>query len=67
MAQQEARRLATLEREEQAQLERERRRAEGERRKASSPTMDPAVGKYASMIESRIREREQSGRGSDGR
>ncbi len=58
MAQQEARRLATLEREEQAQLERERRRAEGERRKASSPTMDPAVGKYASMIESRIRERE---------
>ena len=67
MAQQEARRLATLEREEQAQLERERRRAEGERRKASSPTMDPAVGKYASMIESRIREREQSGRGSEGR
>jgi hypothetical protein len=67
MAQQEARRLATLEREEQAQLERERRRAEGERRKASSPTMDPAVGKYASMIESRIRERERSGRGSDGR
>ena len=67
MAQQEARRLATLEREEQAQFERERRRAEGERRKASSPTMDPAVGKYASMIESRIRERERSGRGSDGR
>ena len=67
MAQQEARRLATLEREEQAQLERERRRAEGERRKASSPTMDPADGKYASMIESRIREREQSGRGSEGR
>ena len=67
MAQQEARRLATLEREEQAQLERERRRAEGERRKASSPTREPAVSKYASMIESRIREREQSGRGSDGR
>jgi hypothetical protein len=67
MAQQEARRLATLEREEQAQLERERRRAEGERRRASTPTRDPAVGKYASMIESRIRERERSGRGSDGR
>jgi hypothetical protein len=67
MAQQEARRLATLEREEQAQLERERRRAEGERRKASSPTREPAVSKYADMIESRIREREQSGRGSEGR
>lgn len=67
MAQQEARRLATLEREEQAQFERERRRAEGERRKASSPTREPAVSKYADMIESRIREREQSGRGSEGR
>jgi predicted Holliday junction resolvase-like endonuclease len=62
MAQQEARRLAMLEREEQAQLERERRRAEGERRKASSPTREPAVSKYASMIESRIRERERSER-----
>ncbi len=67
MAQQEARRLATLEREEQAQLEQERRRAEGERRKASSPTREPAVSKYADMIESRVREREQSGRGSEGR
>ncbi len=66
MAQQEARRLAMLEREEQAQLERERRRAEGERRRASGPTRDPAVGRYADMIESRVRERERSGRGSEG-
>ena len=59
MAQQEARRLATLEREEQAQLERERRRA-------STPTRDPAVAKYAETIESRVREHERSGRGSEG-
>jgi len=63
MAQQEARRLAALEKEKQARLERERRRAEGERRRASSPTKDPAVGMYADMIESRLRERERSGRG----
>ena len=56
MAQQEARRLAALEREEQARFERERKKAERERRKASSPTMDPAVGKYADIIESRVRE-----------
>jgi hypothetical protein len=67
MAQQEARRLATLEHEEQARLERERRRAEGERRRASGPTRDPAVSEYAEMIESRVREREQSGRESEGR
>jgi hypothetical protein len=67
MAQQEARRLATLEHEEQARLERERRRAEGERRRASGPTRDPAVGKYGEIIESRVRERERSGRGSEGR
>lgn len=67
MAQQEARRLATLEHEEQARLERERRRAEGERRRASSPTKDPAVSEYAEIIESRVREREQSGRESEGR
>lgn len=66
MAQQEAHRLATLEQEEQARLERERRRAEGERRRASGPARDPAVGKYASMIESRVRERERSGGGSEG-
>jgi len=55
VAQQEVHRLATLEHEEQARLEQERR-AEGERRRASTPTRDPAVGKYADMIESRVRE-----------
>ena len=65
VAQQEAHRLATLEHEEQARLEQERR-AEGERRRASTPTRDPAVGKYADMIESRVREHERSGRGSEG-
>jgi hypothetical protein len=66
VAQQEAHRLATLEHEEQARLEQERRRAEGERRRASTPTRDPAIGKYADMIESRVREHERSGRGSEG-
>jgi hypothetical protein len=66
MAQEEARRLATLEHEEQARLEQERRRAEGERRRTSPPTRDPTVSKYAEMIESRVRERERSGRGSEG-
>ncbi len=67
MAQQEARRLATLEHEEQTRLEREKRRAERERRRTGSPTRDPAVSKYADMIESRVRERERSGQGADGR
>jgi predicted Holliday junction resolvase-like endonuclease len=66
MAQQEVHRLATLKHEEQARLEQERRRAEGERRRASTPTRDPAIGKYADMIESRVREHERSGRGSEG-
>lgn len=65
MAQQEARRLATLEHEEQARLEQERRRAERERRRASGPTRDPAVSKYAELIESRVRERERSGQESE--
>jgi hypothetical protein len=67
MAQQEARRLVTLEHQEQARLEQERRRAERERRRVSRPTRDPAVGKYAEIIESRVRARERSGRGSEGR
>jgi hypothetical protein len=66
VAQQEAHRLATLEHEEQARLEQERRRAEGERRRASTPTRDPAIGEYADMIESRVREHERSGRGYEG-
>lgn len=60
IAQQEARRLATLEHEEQARLERERRRAERERRRTSDPTRVPAVSEYAELIESRVRERERS-------
>ena len=66
IAQQESLRLEALEHEEQVRLERDRRRAEGERRRASGPARDPAVGKYASIIESRVRERERSGRGSEG-
>jgi hypothetical protein len=56
-----------LEHEEQARLEQERRRAEGVRRRVSGPRRDPAIGKYAEMIESRVRERERSGRGAEGR
>ena len=65
MAQQEARRLATLEHEEQTRLDQERRRAERERRRASGPTRDPAVSEYAEMIESRVRERERTGQESE--
>jgi flagellar biosynthesis/type III secretory pathway M-ring protein FliF/YscJ len=65
MAQQEARRLATLEHEEQTRHDRERRRAERERRRASGPTRDPAVSEYAEMIESRVRERERTGQESE--
>ena len=67
MAHQEAQILATAEHEEQAHLERERRRAERERRRASSPPKDPAVSKYAELIESRVRERQQARRESEGR
>jgi hypothetical protein len=65
MAQQEARRLATLEHEEQTRLDQERRRAERERRRTSGPTRDPAVSEYAEMIESRVRERERTGQESE--
>jgi hypothetical protein len=65
LAQQEARRLATLEHEEQTRLDQERRRAERERRRASGPTRDPAVSEYAEMIESRVRERERTGKESE--
>ena len=65
LAQQEARRLATLEHEEQTRLDQERRRAERERRRASGPTRDPAVNEYAEMIESRVRERERTGQESE--
>jgi len=66
VAREDARRLARLEHEEQVRLEQESRRAEGERRRAGGPTTrDPAVSRYADMIESRVRERERSGRGSE--
>ena len=65
MAQQEARRLATLGHEEQTHLDQERRRAERERRRASGPTRDPAVSEYVEMIESRVRERERTGQESE--
>ena len=68
MAQQDARRQATLEHEEQARLERARRRAERERRRASSTTRAHAgVSKYTDFIESRVREREQPRRESEER
>ena len=65
MAQQEARRLATLGHEEQTRLDQERRRAEREKRRASGPTRDPAVSEYVEMIESRVRERERTGQESE--
>jgi sRNA-binding protein len=62
LAQQEAKRRAEAEHEEQARLERERRRAEGEKRRATRPAMDPVMSKYAAMIESRVKEGERTGR-----
>jgi predicted Holliday junction resolvase-like endonuclease len=44
----------------------ERAHAERELRRANRPVRDPAVGKYAGMIESRVRETEQLRRESDG-
>jgi hypothetical protein len=60
LAQEEAQRRAAEEREEQARIERETRRA-------NRPVRDPAVGKYASMIEDRVREDERARRGSEER
>ncbi len=39
-----------------------KRRAEGERRRATRPAMDPVMSKYAAMIESRVKEGERTGR-----
>jgi predicted Holliday junction resolvase-like endonuclease len=44
----------------------ERAHAERELRRANRPVRDPAVGKYAGMIESRVRETEQLRRESEG-
>ena len=57
IAQEEDRRRVAAEQEDQAHVERERRRAEGARIRASGSLKDPAVSKYAEMIESRVRER----------
>lgn len=47
-------------------MEREKRRVEGERRKASITARDPAVSRYAEMIENRVREGERTIQGSEG-
>jgi hypothetical protein len=67
VAQEEARRRAAEEHEERARMEREKRRVEGERRKASIPASDPAVSRYAEMIENKVREGERTIRGSEDR
>ena len=59
LVREEAQRRATEEYEKRARLEREMR-------KANRPVMDPAVGEYAGMIESRVRESEQIRRESEG-
>lgn len=59
MAREEAQWRAAKEHEERAHAERELRRA-------NRPVRDPTVGKYAGMIESRVRESEQIRRESEG-
>jgi hypothetical protein len=64
-AQEEARRSAAEEHEERARVEREKRRVEGEIRKANIPARDPAVSRYAEMIENKVREGERTIRESE--
>ena len=59
LAQEEARRRAAEEQEERARVEREMRRA-------NRPVRDPATGKYAGIIEDRVRASEQTRRESEG-
>jgi len=59
LAREEAQRRPAKEHEERAHAERELRRA-------NRPVRDPTVGKYAGMIESRVRESEQIRRESEG-
>jgi len=66
MAQQGARKRAAEEHEERARMERERRRVERERTKASMPARDPAMSRYAEMIENRVREGERTIREPEG-
>jgi hypothetical protein len=60
IAQEEAQRRAEEENEERLRVEREKRRAEGVRKRASRPARDPAVSRYAEMIENRVREGERT-------
>ena len=66
IVEEEARRRAAEEHEERARVEREKRRVEGERRKASITARDPAVSRYAEMIENKVREGERTTRGFEG-
>ncbi len=59
LAREEAQRRAAKEHEERAHAERELRRA-------NRPVRDPAVGKYAGMIEDRVRKSEQTRRKFEG-
>ena|SRR5215203_2452932 len=66
MAQQGARKRAAEEHEERARMERERRRVERERTKASMPARDPAMSRYAELIENRVIEGERTIREPEG-
>jgi hypothetical protein len=66
MAQQGSRKRAAEEHEERARMERERRRVERERTKASMPARDPAMSRYAEMIENRVKEGERTIREPEG-
>ena len=66
MAQEGARKRAAEEHEERARMERERRRVERERTKTSIPARDPAMSRYAEMIENRVREGERTIREPEG-
>jgi predicted Holliday junction resolvase-like endonuclease len=62
----ETQRRAAEKHERRVRVEREKRRAEGERKKASITARDPAVSRYAEMIENRVREGERTTRASEG-
>ena len=60
LARHEDQRRAVVEHEVRVRAEREKRRAEGERRTATRPAMDPATRAYAEMIENKVREGKQT-------
>jgi ABC-type multidrug transport system fused ATPase/permease subunit len=66
MAQVGARKRAAEEHEERARIEREERRVEREKRKTSMPARDPAMSRYAEMIENKVREGERTIREPEG-